>query len=127
MQSTKPRVLALDGMRGVAILMVVWWHYFNSQLMGQGPISSSLKLAWKATSVCWSGVDLFFVLSGFLITGILLDESKARNVISIFYLRRAVRILPLYFLVLACAGIAFVWFGHLPAFGWLLDELPPVS
>src|SRR4051812_16871602 len=97
MQTGKPRVLALDGMRGVAILMVVWWHYFNSLVMAHGFVSSSSKLIWKATSLCWSGVDLFFVLSGFLITGILLDESRARNLISIFYLRRAARILPLYF------------------------------
>jgi len=55
----------------------------------------------------WSGVDLFFVLSGFLIGGILLDHRDSPNYFKTFYLRRAYRILPLYFLVVTLCWIVF--------------------
>jgi len=60
-------------------------------------------------------VDLFFVLSGFLIGGILLDARSSPNYFKTFYLRRAYRILPLYFLVLTLAWLTFKA-GQL---GWL--------
>jgi len=92
------RIPELDGIRGVAILTVVCFHYFKI------PSSDG---AWPA-KVCnailsfgWSGVDLFFVLSGFLIGGILIDNRHAQNYFKTFYIRRICRIFPLYYLWLA--------------------------
>jgi len=64
------RIPELDGLRGIAILSVVCIHYINGQGPTGGPITTLLQ---KFVALGWSGVDLFFVLSGFLIGGILLD------------------------------------------------------
>ena len=69
------RIKELDGVRGIAILMVMVWHYFTCQW---SPADSG-SLLWylqHSTIACWSGVDLFFVLSGFLIGGIILDNHE---------------------------------------------------
>lgn len=68
----KPRIPALDGVSGLAILLVLAWHYGQNQLR---PVPGSAA-AWVKQSLgfTWSGVDLFFVLSGFLIAGILIDQ-----------------------------------------------------
>ncbi|HTH47667.1 MAG TPA: acyltransferase [Candidatus Limnocylindria bacterium] len=125
-QPAKSRFPQLDGIRGLAILMVVGWHYFYSQLNFDGPLPRAVKIAAHACSLLWSGVDLFFVLSGFLITGILLDELRAKNLLSVFYLRRAARILPLYFLVLTAAAVGYGLVGHDPRFEPLFAHFPPV-
>lgn len=89
------RYRQLDGIRGMAILPVLIWHYTASKLDSQtGPIANSVKIIFGTT---WSGVDLFFVLSGFLIGGILLDNRDAPNYYKAFYTRRICRIFPLYF------------------------------
>jgi peptidoglycan/LPS O-acetylase OafA/YrhL len=77
---------ALDGVRGIAILLVIAWHAYNSPSGG------------------FLGVDLFFVLSGFLITSLLLQEWDLRGGISLphFYFRRALRLLPALVVVVAC-------------------------
>jgi peptidoglycan/LPS O-acetylase OafA/YrhL len=75
------RNAALDGLRGVAILLVLLSHFGG---------------AVSLTKWGWVGVDLFFVLSGFLITGILLDAEGAEGVLRSFYIRRVLRIWPLY-------------------------------
>lgn len=82
----------LDGLRGVAILLVMFFH-----LAQMKPVSRIDPFFYKLTSYGWSGVDLFFVLSGFLITGILIDAKGGRNYFLNFYSRRALRILPLYY------------------------------
>lgn len=83
------RSRALDVVRGLAILMVLIWHY----LPEKSPIPNFL---FYSTRLFWSGVDMFFVLSGFLIAGILMQNVDKKNYFSIFYIRRSARILPLY-------------------------------
>ena len=90
--SSRSRIPALDGLRGIAILLVLLWHgIFQIQ-----PNSRVLARLLTLGSLSWSGVDLFFVLSGFLIGGILLDARNSSRYFQTFYLRRAYRILPLY-------------------------------
>lgn len=79
-RTDREHIPQLDGVRGVAILLVLAYHYC-------------------AFSIGWIGVDLFFVLSGFLITGKLIETRGRPHYLAKFYLRRLLRILPLYFLV----------------------------
>lgn len=76
---------ALDGIRGLAILLVVLYHNFSFI---------------KYTSFGWLGVDLFFVLSGYLITGVLIATQGQKRYLSTFYMKRILRIFPLYYSVL---------------------------
>lgn len=92
------RIRGLDGLRGLAILMVLLWHYPAGQIDAEPP--QLLGYFMVPLGGMWSGVDLFFVLSGFLITGILLDNKGAPNFFKVFYIRRSCRILPLYFALL---------------------------
>jgi peptidoglycan/LPS O-acetylase OafA/YrhL len=91
-------VPALDGLRGVAILLVIGRHYFNTPLGGGT-----------------AGVDLFFVLSGYLITTLLLQEHRETGRISLagFYLRRARRLLPALIVMLGAYLIGAVVQGRL--------------
>jgi peptidoglycan/LPS O-acetylase OafA/YrhL len=92
------RILVLDGIRGLAIAMVLVWHYFTVPLSESA--SPVLRFLSNITLQSWSGVDLFFVLSGFLIGGILIDAKSSQHYFRTFYIRRAFRILPIY--VVAC-------------------------
>lgn len=119
------RIAELDGIRGIAILMVLIWH-----LVALGvPIDPSSRLFRVVfyLRICWSGVDLFFVLSGFLIGGILLDARGSPNFFKTFYARRAARILPLYFLglVLFQCVVALHARGHFPNMGYLVADGAP--
>ncbi len=90
----------VDVLRGIAILMVVIYHGFSYSFPY---LTFSNRLAqglFEATGIGWTGVNLFFVLSGFLITGNLIDSEQKPNFYSRFYLRRALRILPIYVVVL---------------------------
>jgi peptidoglycan/LPS O-acetylase OafA/YrhL len=90
------QVPALDGVRGLAVILVMAFHIWRSPV----------------TALGWSGVDLFFVLSGYLITGILWDTRSLPGHGRAFYVRRALRILPLYY------GVLVVVFIVRPLLGW---------
>lgn len=91
----------LDGIRGLAILGVLCSHGAGLSGIFQGNQARSIDLLLKHLMVpLWGGVDLFFALSGFLITGILLRTKGAENYFSAFYVRRILRIFPIYYLVL---------------------------
>jgi hypothetical protein len=79
------RIPELDGLRGLAALLVLIAHYFGYVAHGT-----------KALAFDWLGVDLFFVLSGFLIGSIILANHTQPNFFLSFYLRRAARIVPVY-------------------------------
>src|SRR5947209_20050868 len=80
---------ALDAIRGVAILLVVAFHFLDAR----SDIATAQGFAWAVgylSSVGWTGVQLFFVLSGFLIGGILIDHRAQQRYFRTFYLRRFV-------------------------------------
>ena len=83
------KIREIDGLRAAAILLVVAWHYLGAS---DGPQS----LPWRLFIFGRCGVDLFFVLSGYLITSILLRHRASPRYFSAFYGRRAFRILPVY-------------------------------
>ncbi len=85
-------------MRGIAILAVMALHFVNNMI--HTPESFVERAFHKATSYGSWGVDLFFVLSGFLITGILHDTKGGERYFRSFYMRRTLRIFPLYYGVL---------------------------
>lgn len=95
----RPRMPELDTIRGIAVLLVLFFHGFGFPYGLKG-LSGFPKLFVAATLTGWVGVNLFFVLSGFLITGILLDTKSREDYYRRFYIRRALRILPLYYAVL---------------------------
>lgn len=88
------RIVELDGVRGFAILLVVLWHYVAISIPADA--GKPLLFVRQVLGNAWSGVDLFFVLSGFLITGILIDNRRSPAYFQAFYARRASRIFPLY-------------------------------
>lgn len=111
------RVTALDGVRGLAILMVL----AHQLILDGGPESRWWRLLRLPLEAGWIGVQLFFVLSGFLITRILVASRGSANYWQSFYMRRALRIFPLYYLLLA---VMFWGVSHVdpqPA-GFIVEE-----
>jgi peptidoglycan/LPS O-acetylase OafA/YrhL len=101
------RIPVLDGIRGIAILFVMIFHFWHFGVTS-GPALWERVYA-NTAGVGWAGVDLFFVLSGFLITGILYDSRNDPHYFRVFYARRTVRIFPLYygFLLFFCGIFPF--------------------
>jgi len=96
----------LQGLRGIAVISVVLYHS-HPRFQGTWFYPASL---WG-----WVGVNLFFVLSGFLITSILLEARGKPHYFRNFYARRALRIWPVYLLVLAICYLKADWFVGMPA------------
>src|SRR5262252_8232922 len=110
------RISELDGLRGIAILLVLAFHFT--------PRSGPLIFMAHVFQLGWTGVDLFFVLSGFLITGILVDTVGHRSYYRNLIVRRCLRIFPAYYVSLAICCIlpyspfAPRWKELLHAGGW---------
>ena len=124
--SSTRRIIELDGLRGLAILSVLIYHYFV--IYAKWPPGSVAATLTSLARLTWSGVDLFFVLSGFLIGGILLDQRNSGRYYSTFYARRFCRIVPLYLVVVLAFIVVQRLFGGSLERGlfWLLGSTPPV-
>jgi peptidoglycan/LPS O-acetylase OafA/YrhL len=96
----------LDGIRGLAILAVMALHFLAFHIEGER--NSTEKLVDAVAGYGMWGVDLFFVLSGYLITGLLADTRDSAKYFSSFYMRRTLRIFPLYY------GVLFVLLVLIP-------------
>jgi len=91
---TSRRDTALDGFRGLMTLLVVFSHYF-----------AEIHGGFARASCGWLAVDGFFVLSGLMVGRLVLEKGAAENFMTVFYVRRAFRTLPIYFVCLAVALI----------------------
>ena len=118
------RIPALDGVRALAVTLIVVFHYFY------GTLDASLRsglvgLAHQAAALGWAAMDIFFVLSGFLIGRILIVTRARPGYFRTFYLRRVFRIFPPYFLVLGLFVVllATPLAARLP---WLFDDPAPL-
>jgi peptidoglycan/LPS O-acetylase OafA/YrhL len=107
--STEAHIKSLDGIRGVAVLAVLFFHF--------GDLSRSSSVILRTVGYIkdagWVGVDIFFALSGFLITGILYNTRDKPDAAVNFYARRALRLFPLFYGVWVAIGL-YVWLAHLP-------------
>ena len=107
------RISELDGLRGIAILLVLAFHFTPHT----GPLHSMVHVF----QLGWTGVDLFFVLSGYLITGILVDTVGHRSYYRNFIVRRCLRIFPAYYLSLVIYCI-LTYYPLAPRWGEFLRE-----
>jgi peptidoglycan/LPS O-acetylase OafA/YrhL len=103
---------SLDGLRGLAILMVIAHNGLTLDTEGH---SAGVKALYKLLDTGWIGVTLFFALSGFLITGILLDAQGQPRAWWHFTVRRALRIFPPYYLFLIVAFVLLPQLGAQPS------------
>jgi peptidoglycan/LPS O-acetylase OafA/YrhL len=93
------RIKELDGLRGIAVVVVMALHFFNrAKYFTENPVLKNVSFIALAG---WVGVDIFFTLSGFLITSILLKSKADEHYFRNFYVRRILRIFPLYYAALA--------------------------
>ena len=119
------RIEQLDGIRGIACLLVLTHHYFTGVL--NWDIHNSAKLIIDVLGIfLLSGVDLFFVLSGFLVGGIIIDNYHKANFLKVFYIRRVCRIFPVYFLLIFSLPVALYSLSHFDFVAmWLLEKPLP--
>jgi peptidoglycan/LPS O-acetylase OafA/YrhL len=109
----RARIPELDGIRSIAIWMVLIFHIFYGWVAVDHNFSPIPRFVMLAVAHGWLGVDLFFVLSGFLITGVLLDSKEKPYYFRNFYARRFLRIMPLYFTVIFAF---FIFYRHFKNF-----------
>jgi peptidoglycan/LPS O-acetylase OafA/YrhL len=112
------RIAELDGLRGLAILGVMIVHFQGTQ----SPTGGVMRAAWLLGNLGGTGVDLFFVLSGFLITGILCDAKESPHFFRNFYMRRVLRIFPLYYTLLLVVFAIVPRFNSLQSLGLSMVE-----
>jgi peptidoglycan/LPS O-acetylase OafA/YrhL len=94
------RIYQLDGLRGFAVAFTISFHLLNNSYASNVSLNSLEFLVSKITYYGWTGVNLFFVISGFLIGSILIKNRNSVNYFKTFYLRRFLRIIPIYYLLL---------------------------
>lgn len=145
-QSTKlgsSRLQWLDGLRGFAVILVLHGHFLPPTLADE--FQTFLAYLHRISILSFSGVDLFFVISGFLIGGGLMDRRNSAEIYRSFYLRRFARIFPLAYLFIAvtwvCWNLNFLptselrsdltmvdWLGcYLFIPNWLIVFQPPID
>lgn len=107
----KARIPELDGLRGIAILLVIAYHYLEPLHRNA---KGSLYYTLAPARMGWIGVELFFVLSGYLIGSILMTTRESPTFFRTFYIRRFCRILPLYLLVVIGCYVAHQLFVGTP-------------
>ncbi len=120
------RILTLDGLRGIAIALVLLYHFDFAYEVEFGRESGWVidGIVTGLARAGWAGVDLFFVLSGFLITGILLSSrGVARRFFGNFYARRSLRIFPAYYAFLLLLLLLLPVFDETGPRDILLDHL----
>jgi len=132
----RPFMPELDALRGIAVLGVLFLHAFYWQYAGFS-FGRWARAFLDLTQPGWLGVNLFFVLSGFLITGILLDSKNRPNYYRRFYTRRALRILPAYYALLifllllrsastAFVGLSFIYLANVTNFFGVACDYGPL-
>ncbi len=121
------KIPALDGVRGLAVFMVLLSHFLLRDFWGSDKW-------YNLAQAGWLGVDLFFVLSGFLITGILLDSKDSPHYWSSFYKRRLLRIFPLYYFVVIVTWLTVIFIEKAPdrlqgydSFAWFFGFAPNIA
>jgi peptidoglycan/LPS O-acetylase OafA/YrhL len=116
------RSLPIDMLRGIAILLVLGRHYVVSA-EGTG-VLQPLAIAW--TTIGWAGVDLFFVLSGFLVSGLMFAEYRQHGKVDVrrFVIRRGFKIWPPYLVYIAVVAAWLAWQSY-PSLATVWTELWP--
>jgi peptidoglycan/LPS O-acetylase OafA/YrhL len=99
------RCVELDGLRGLAAICAVLWHYTDRAKH----LSSAVAMFRHVVSISPAGMDMFFVLSGFLIGGILLKTKDSPNYYKTFYMRRLHRIIPIYYVWIIAFGLISIF------------------
>lgn len=107
---SQARIPELDGLRGLAIIMVLVCHF--AEWGDYQGVNILIRILLAISFLGFTGVDLFFVLSGFLICGILLDNRDSLNYYKVFYIRRSLRVFPLYYALLTFFSLIVLASAH---------------
>lgn len=118
------RVKEMDGLRGIAVILVMALHIFNrANEFTKHPVLTFIS---DLTTIGWIGVDIFFVLSGYLITSILLKAREKEHYFKNFYARRILRIVPLYYATMLVVFLVIIPIKE-PEFSVKIPQLIPVQ